>query len=164
MRVAIDADDAALELKRVLVEHLRDKGVEVTDLAYLDTAKADYPDVAFNLARRVQSGEFDRGILLCGTGLGMAMCANKVRGVFAGTCHDVYSAERLRKSNDAQIATMGARVVGTELAKTIIDAWLRSGFQGGNSRAKVARMRELEQESFEGACWQTGERGGASES
>lgn len=156
MQVAIDADEAALELKRVLVEHLRSKGVEVVDLAYLDAEEADYPDVAFNLARRVQAGEFERGVLLCGTGLGMAMCANKVRGVLAGTCHDVYSAERLRKSNDAQIITMGARVVGPELAKTIIDAWLASEFQGGGSAPKVQRMRALEAESFEHSCRPSG--------
>ena len=73
---------------------------------------------------------------MCGTGLGMAMIANKVEGVFAGTCHDVYSAERLKKSNDAQVLTMGARVIGPELAKMIVDAWLRSEFQGGGSDAQ----------------------------
>ena len=78
----------------------------------------------------------------------MAMIANKVEGVYAGVCHDVFSAERLRKSNDAQIITMGERVIGTELAKTIIDAWLLSDFQGGGSTAKVQQMRELEQKSF----------------
>jgi len=80
----------------------------------------------------------------------MAMIANKVEGVFAGTCHDVYSAERLKKSNDAQILTMGARVIGPELAKMIVDAWLHSEFQGGGSAPKVDKMRELEQESFHG--------------
>ncbi len=78
----------------------------------------------------------------------MAMIANKVEGIFAGTCHDVFSAERLRKSNDAQIITMGERVIGPELAKTIIDAWLLSEFQGGGSAAKVKQMRDLEKESF----------------
>jgi ribose 5-phosphate isomerase B len=148
MKLVIDADEAALELKQILLEHLRGKGLEVVDLAYLAQAKADYPDIAFQLAQQVQTGEFTRGILLCGTGLGMAMCANKVQGVFAGTCHDVYSAERLCKSNDAQIITMGARVIGPELAKTIIDAWLASDFQGGSSTSKVQRMRTLEMESF----------------
>jgi ribose 5-phosphate isomerase B len=76
----------------------------------------------------------------------MAMCANKVSGIFAGTCHDVYSAERLAKSNDAQILTLGAQVVGPELAKAIVQAWVNSTFQGGRSAPKVARMRELEQE------------------
>lgn len=148
MKIAIDCDQAAIELKRVLLDHLKSKGVEVADLDYLKTHDVDYPDVAFNLANQIREQRFDRGILLCGTGLGMAMCACKVRGVYAGTCHDVYSAERVRKSNDAQIITMGARVVGPELAKTVIDAWLASEFAGGGSQRKVERMRQLEEESF----------------
>jgi ribose 5-phosphate isomerase B len=150
MRVAIDCDDAAIELKRELVRHLRERGVDVTDLDYLGSEKADYPEIGFALARRIQAGEFDRGILMCGTGLGMAMIANKVEGVYAGTAHDTYSAERLRKSNDAQVLTMGARVIGPELAKTIVDAWLPSDFQGGRSQPKVDKMRELERRSFHG--------------
>ena len=144
MRIAVDSDDAGLELKRVVVDHLRSLGVEVEDLNLLGSKKVDYPDVGYNLARRVANKEFDRGVLICGTGLGMAMVANKVEGVYAGVCHDVYSAERLCKSNDAQIITLGGRVVGPELAKTIISAWLRSEFEGGRSAPKVARMRELE--------------------
>ena len=150
MRIAIDCDDAAVELKREIVKHLRGKGVEVTDLDYLGAQKADYPEIGFNLARRIQKGDFDRGILMCGTGLGMAIIANKVEGVYAGTAHDVYSAQRLRKSNDAQVLTMGARVIGPELAKTIVDAWLPSDFQGGGSQPKVDKIRELEKKSFAG--------------
>lgn len=144
MKIAIDCDSAAPQLKVALLEHLSATGIEVTDLDYLGSHEVDYPDIAFNLAGRVATGEFGRGILLCGTGLGMAMCACKVPGVYAGTCHDVYSARRLQMSNDAQIITMGARVVGPELAKTIIDAWLAAEFAGGGSAPKVARMRELE--------------------
>ncbi len=118
--------------------------IEVEDLNLIGGRKVDYPDVGFNLARRVGNKEFDRGILICGTGLGMAMIANKVEGVYAGVCHDVYSAERLSKSNDAQILTLGARVVGPELAKSVVSAWMDSQFQGGNSAPKVSRMRELE--------------------
>ncbi|MGW8316402.1 MAG: RpiB/LacA/LacB family sugar-phosphate isomerase, partial [Bacteroidales bacterium] len=96
-----------------------------------------------------QAEQLDRAILICGTGLGMAMMANKVEGVFAGTCHDVYSAERLRASNNAQVLTMGARVVGEELAKTIVDAWLKAEFQEGRSTPKVNTMRNLEKDSFQ---------------
>lgn len=149
MRVVIDADEAALELKRTIVDHLRSKGVEVTDLAYLESKEgAYYPEIGYNLAEKIREKEYDRGILICGTGLGMAMIANKVETVFAGVCHDVYSAERLRKSNDAQVLTMGARVVGPELAKTVVDAWLESEFQGGGSIPKVESMRALERKSF----------------
>lgn len=144
MKVAIDSDDAGIDLKRVIVEHLRSLPVEVEDLNLVGSRKVDYPDVGYNLAKRVANKEFDRGILICGTGLGMAMIANKVEGIYAGVCHDVYSAERLSKSNDAQILTLGARVVGSELAKSVVSAWMHSEFQGGGSTPKVARMRDLE--------------------
>ncbi len=149
MRVVIDCDDAAIELKKVIIKHLNSKGVEVTDLDYLGSHQgAFYPEIGYNLAQKIKDGQYERGILICGTGLGMAMIANKVQGVYAGVCHDVFSAERLRKSNDAQVLTMGARVIGPELAKTIVDAWLVSEFQGGGSTAKVQQMRELERQSF----------------
>ena len=149
MKIVIDADDAALDLKKVIVDHLRSKGIEVEDLDHIGArAGATYPEVGYNLARKVQEEQLGRAILICGTGLGMAMIANKVEGVYAGVCHDVYSAERLRASNNAQVLTMGARVVGEELAKTIVDAWLKAEYQGGRSAPKVDTMRTLEQESF----------------
>ena len=146
MRIAIDSDSSGAELKSAICEHVRARGFDIEDLDYLAERKAHYPDIGFSLAQRVQTGDFDRGILICGTGEGMAMCANKVRGVYAGPAHDVYSAERLRKSNDAQIITLGTLVIGVELAKTIIDAWLDSEFQAGRSAPKVNRMRELERQ------------------
>ena len=149
MKICIDCDDAAVNLKKVLFHHLISKGIDITDLDYSASKEgAMYPEIGYNLAKEIQAGNYDRGISICGTGLGMAMIANKVEGVYAGVCHDVFSAERLRESNDAQIITMGERVIGTELAKTIIDAWLLSDFQGGGSTAKVQQMRELEQKSF----------------
>jgi ribose 5-phosphate isomerase B len=149
MKIAIDCDDAAINLKKVVLEHLQKKGVEITDLNYTGTSPgANYPEIGYNLALKVKNGEFDRGILMCGTGLGMAMIANKVETVFAGVCHDVYSAERLVKSNNANILTMGERVIGTELAKTVVDAWLVSEFAGGGSTEKVEEMRKLEKGSF----------------
>jgi len=102
MRVAVDSDDAGIEMKRIVVEHLRSLGAEVEDLNVLGSRRTDYPDIGYNLARRVAQKDFERGVLICGTGLGMCMIANKVDGIYAGVCHDVYSAERLRKSNDAQ--------------------------------------------------------------
>ena len=144
MKIAVDCDDAGTELKRVIVEHLRSLGSEVDDLNLLGEQKVDYPDVGYNLAKRIANGDYDRGVLVCGTGLGMAMIANKINGVYAGVCHDVYSAERLCKSNDAQVLTMGARVIGPELAKVILSAWLKSNFEPDRSGPKVARMHELE--------------------
>ena len=148
MRIAIDCDDAGLALKQIIVDHLGTLGLEAVDLDYLHERKVDYPDIGHHLAKRVAAKEFDRGILICGTGLGMAMVANKVPGVFAGTCHDTFSVERLKKSNDANVLTLGARVVGPELAKAIVTAWVKSDFAGGGSAPKVERMRELEREAY----------------
>jgi ribose 5-phosphate isomerase B len=149
MRIVIDADDVGLTLKRDLVDHLETLGIEVVDLNHLGkNPDASYPEIGYNLAVKIRDREYKRGILICGTGLGMAMIANKVETVYAGPCHNVYSAERLRKSNDAQVLTLGARVVGVELAKTIVDAWLKAEFQGGSSKPKVEAMRNLEKQSF----------------
>lgn len=149
MKIAIDCDDAAVSLKVTVLRHLIAKGCDITDLDFLSNKDgAHYPEIGYNLALKVQCGEYDRGILICGTGLGMAMVANKVEGVYAGVCHDVFSAERLVKSNNAQILTMGERVIGHELAKKIVDAWLESEFQGGGSVVKVEQMRAIEKESF----------------
>ncbi|NJL32073.1 MAG: RpiB/LacA/LacB family sugar-phosphate isomerase [Phycisphaerales bacterium] len=149
IKVAIDCDDAAVDMKAVISDHLMKQGIDLTDLNYAGTHdKPFYPEIGYHLAKQVQSGKYDRGILICGTGLGMAMIANKVQGVFAGTCHDVFSAERLSKSNDANVLTLGARVIGPEVAKMIVDAFLKSEFQGGGSTPKVEQMRQLEKESF----------------
>lgn len=149
-KIAIDCDDVAIDLKKVVYDYLKAKGTDITDLNYCSGDKnAAYPAVAYNLAQQIKDKEFDRGILICGTGLGMAMTANKVEGVYAGVCHDVYSAERLVKSNNAQVLTMGARVVGPELAKTIVDAWIDSEFEGKGSLPKVEKMHELEKKSFQ---------------
>lgn len=149
MKICIDCDDAAVALKKILFDHISGKGIEIVDLDYAGSKDgALYPEIGYNLGKKIQSGEYDRGVCICGTGLGMAMIINKVEGVFAGTCHDVFSAERLRKSNDAQVITMGERVIGPELAKTIIDAWLKSEFAGGGSAPKVQQMRDLEKLSF----------------
>jgi ribose 5-phosphate isomerase B len=123
--------------------------MDITDLDYSRGKENPYyGEIGFNLARTMQAGEYDRGILICGTGLGMAMIANKVEGVFAGTCHDVFSAERLKKSNDANVLTMGERVIGPELAKMVVDAWLNSEFSGGGSAPKVEQLKVLERQSF----------------
>lgn len=148
IKIAIDCDDAAIELKCCIYEYLRSQGMDITDLKYSSEQNVSYPEIGNNLALKIQSGDFDRGILICGTGLGMSIIANKVEGVYAGVCHDVYSAERLRKSNNAQVITMGARVIGTELAKMIVDAWLKSEFEENRSLHKFEKIQMLEQQSF----------------
>lgn len=142
-KIAIGADDAATELKDTLIEYLAEAGYEVEDYGS-DAPGVDYPDVAVEVAKTVANGEHDRAILCCGTGIGMSITANKVPGVRAAQCHDVYAAERARKSNNAQVLTMGSRVIGPELAKTIVEAWLKSEFAGGRSAPKVAKMEEID--------------------
>jgi len=144
--VAIGCDDAALQLKETLRDYVESLGYEVTDFGIYRQEPVLYPDVAFALAGSIAAGKQQRGILLCGTGIGMAISANKVRGIRAAQAHDTYSAERARKSNDAQIVTLGARVVGPELAKQVVKSFLESDFQGGGSTAKVARIEAYEQE------------------
>ncbi len=147
-RIALGSDDIGLPLKNVLAEYLTELGIEFVDLGARDETPVDYPDIAVAVAREVRDGKFERGILVCGTGLGMAITANKVRGIRAATVHDAYSAERARKSNDAQIITMGSRVIGPEAAKTVLQAWLGSDFQGGNSARKVSKISAVEEQEL----------------
>jgi ribose 5-phosphate isomerase B len=140
MRVAIGCDEAAFDLKEALKAFITAQGYEVTDFGTFDAKPVLYPDIAHAVATDVAAGRHDRGVLLCGTGIGMAITANKVKGIRAAQCHDTYSAQRARMSNDAQIITMGARVIGPELAKTVLGAFLASEFQGGRSAPKVERI------------------------
>lgn len=144
MKIAIGCDEAAYDLKQTLKKHLVDAGHEVTDFGTHDALPVLYPNVAFAVAEQVAGGVFERALLLCGTGIGMAIAANKVKGIRAAQCHDTYSAERASRSNDAQIITIGARVVGPELAKSIVDAWLRSAYDGGRSQPKVDLIHAYE--------------------
>jgi len=148
MKIAVGCDEAAYELKMVVRDHLNKNypEIEVVDFGADAGAVVLYPDVAYKVADAVAEGLFDRAILVCGTGIGMAICANKVPGIRAAVCHDPFSAERSRKSNDAQVMCMGERVIGAELAKYLVDVWLACDFAGGGSAPKVARINELEQE------------------
>jgi ribose 5-phosphate isomerase B len=140
--IAIGADDAGAPLKQHLAKYLQDNGYEIEDFGNGDGQ--DYPDVASEVAGAVADGRHDRALLICGTGLGMAITANKVPGVRAATAHDPYSAERARKSNDAQVLTMGARVIAPQAAEKVLDHWLASEFDGGGSAAKVEKMNAID--------------------
>ena len=144
MKILIGSDHNGFALKEDLKAYLTDLGHEAVDVGCHDLTPVDYPDVAVDLARRIAAGETDRGILICGTGLGMAITANKVPGVRAATCHDPYSAERARKSNDAQIMTMGAQIIAPTLARLLVDHWLASEYQGGRSAPKVDKIKALD--------------------
>lgn len=145
MKIAIGCDEAGLPLLDIIREQLREKNIEVQDFGVHSTDPVDYPDIGVAVAEAVAKGESERGILVCGTGIGMSITANKVPGVRAALCHDTYSAERARKSNDAQVITMGARVIGPELAKSIIETWLNSEFAGGRSAPKVEKMNAVDE-------------------
>jgi ribose 5-phosphate isomerase B len=147
--IVIGSDDAGIDLRLAIAEHVRAIGYEVEDIGVdspeaAAAAEVDYPDVAERLARGIAAGRWERGILVCGTGIGMAIAANKIPGVRAAQAHDVYSAERARKSNDAQVVTLGARVVGVELAKSVVTAFLASEFAGGGSVRKVEKLKALD--------------------
>ncbi|TDT50351.1 ribose 5-phosphate isomerase B [Fonticella tunisiensis] len=145
MKIAIGCDSAAFQLKEVIEKYLSNLGYEYEDMGTNSPDdETHYPLIAEKVATSIADGRFERGILLCGTGIGMCITANKIPGVYAALCHDVYSAERARKSNNAQIITMGARVVGPELAKTILKAWLESEFTPGPSSPKVALVEEID--------------------
>lgn len=146
MRIVIGSDHFGYPLKDEVRAYLMELGHEPVDIGCSNTEDPiDYPDVAEALALRIASGEFERGILVCGTGIGMAMVANKVPGVRAACCHDPYSAERSRKSNDAQVLTMGSQIVGPSLARVLVDHWLESDFGGGRSAQKVRKIKQLDE-------------------
>ena len=148
MRIAIGCDEAAYRLKVIIKDYLEEtrSDIEIVDFGADEGDIILYPDVAYAVADAVASKKYDRGILFCGTGIGMAISANKVPGIRAAVCHDPFSAERSRKSNNAQIMCMGERVIGVELAKYLVDIWLESEFSGGGSTPKVERINELEVE------------------
>ena len=150
MRVVVAADSAGVDLKDVLAEQLRGDGrvAEVTDLGVPDDGDdRAYPLLGLAAAEEVAAGRADRAVLVCGTGIGMAISANKVEGVRATVAHDSYSAERSVKSNDCQVLCMGGRVVGPELAKKIVGEWVGHEFDPGSASAtKVAHITEYEQQ------------------
>ena len=147
MKIAIAGDSGGVSLVEVLTAHLGScQGVEVVDLSHAPSGKSEYyASVAERVACAILAGEYDRGILCCGTGIGMSISANKVPGIRAALTHDTFSAERAAKSNNAHIITLGARVIGPELAKTIVNAWLASDFDAqGASAGNVKAIDELD--------------------
>jgi ribose 5-phosphate isomerase B len=146
MKLVIGADSAGKPLLDVIAKHLATKGVDVTDLSPGSGSTPEfYADTSERVGVAITRGEFDRGILFCGTGIGVCISANKVPGIRAALTHDTYSAERAAKSNNAQIITLGARVVGPELAKAVVDTWLASDFDPkGSSASNVGAIDKLD--------------------
>jgi ribose 5-phosphate isomerase B len=146
VKVGIGCDHNAFSMKEEIKAFIQELGHEVVDYGCYSEDEVDYPGVAFNVAANIAEGNLDRGILICGTGIGMSIAANKVPNIRSAQCHDVYSAERAQLSNNAQIITMGAKVIGVELAKKVAEAYLSVAFQGGNSARKIQQITDKEKE------------------
>jgi len=144
LRIAIGADHAGVELKDHLAGWLRARGLQVADHGTRDTASVHYPVHALAVARAVAAGEADLGILVCGTGQGMAMTANRVPGVRAGAVAEPFSARAIREHNDANVLCLGGRVLGPGLAEACVQAFLEGAFQGGRHAERLAMMADLE--------------------
>lgn len=143
-KIIIGSDHFGISLKNTIRDYLCANGYQVDDYGVNTNDPVDYPDVGVAVAEKVRKREYDRAILICGTGAGMAIVANKVPSVKAVCIHDPYTAERARASNNAQIITMGSQVVGPEVAKKLVDIWLKSEFQGGRSTTKVAKIDQID--------------------
>ncbi len=139
-KIAIGCDHVGYELKPIIVEHLKSKGIEVIDYGTKNNERTDYPIYGKSVASAVVNGNVDAGILICGTGVGISIVANKMPGIRAVVCSEPYSAKLSREHNDTNILAFGARVVGSEMAKMIVDAWLDANFIGGRHKARVAMI------------------------
>jgi ribose 5-phosphate isomerase B len=140
MRIALGSDHAGLDLKNALMEHLSKAGHEVADQGTHERTSCDYPDFAKAVAREVLDGSAERGLLVCGTGQGMAMTVNKIPGIRAAVVSDTFSAKMTAAHNDARVLCLGQRVVGVGLAIEILEAWLATPFEGGRHAARVAKL------------------------
>jgi|SRR5699024_343069 len=148
MRIGIGSDHNGFELKEAIKDFLKDTDHEIVDYGCNSCAEVDYPDVAFEVAQDISENKIERGILICGTGIGVAIAAGKYPGIRAALTHDTYSAERAQLSNNAQIITMGAQIIGPEVAKKVVEAYLSVEWAEGSAR-KVNKITEKEKELIE---------------
>lgn len=142
MKIAIASDHAGLRLKRQIIGQFPD--IEFVDVGTHTEESCDYPDYAAEAARLVASGKAARGIVICGSGIGVSIAANKIRGIRAALCFNCYMAEMSRKHNDANVLALGARVIGEDVAMRIVDTWLKTEFEGGRHKRRVDKMMDLE--------------------
>lgn len=138
--IALGCDHAGYDLKKFIKQQLLSLGYEVEDVGAYGPESVDYPDYGMQVARLIDEGEYDRGILICGTGLGMSMVANRFSGVRAALCNDLFSAIMSRRHNDANILVMGGRVIGTELAGQIMKTWMDTPFEGGRHETRLEKF------------------------
>lgn len=145
MKIALGSDHGGFELKETIMKFLHDRGYEVIDVGVNSTESVNYPEYAFNVTDRITSGEATRGVLICGTGIGMCIAANKVKGIRAALCHDVFTAKMAREHNDANILCLGERTLKKELALDILETWLNSSFEGGRHQKRLDAIASYEQ-------------------
>jgi len=149
MKVAIGCDHGGINLKPVLIDYLNKKGIEYVDCGTFDVSSVDYNDFAEKVCEKVVSGDCERGILICGTGIGMSIVANKIKGIRCGHCHDVFSAKMTREHNDANVLAFGERVIGPGLMLEIVDAFLNTEFSNGERHIRrVQKIKALEEKNF----------------
>jgi len=148
MDIGLACDHGGFELKEELKAFLKSSGLEAIDFGTFDETSVDYPDFGILLAQKISKGELKRGILICGTGIGMSIVANKFPGVRAALVNDLYSARCSREHNDSNILVIGGRVVGKELAKEIARVWLNTSFAGGRHQKRLEKIEALEKEKF----------------
>lgn len=145
MKIAIACDHVAVEMKKEIISYLDSKEIEYVDFGTHDSTRTDYPIYGELVGIKVSSGEFDKGILICGTGVGISLAANKVPGVRAVVCSEPYTAKLSRLHNDTNILAFGARVIGVDLAKMILEQWLFTEFEGGRHQKRVTMLSEIEE-------------------
>ena len=150
MQIGLACDHAGFELKEELKAFLKSLGVKVIDMGPFNEDSVDYPDFGVLVAEKVSRGEFEKGVLICGTGIGMAMVANKFPRVRAAVANDLYSSRCSREHNDANVLIIGGRIVGRELAKEIVKVWLETPFAGGRHKRRIEKIEALEREKFKG--------------
>lgn len=144
MKIAVAADHGGFKLKQEIIKYLEEVGLDYNDFGTYSAGSVDYPDIAAPLAEAVARGEYDLGVLCCGTGIGVSITANKVAGIRAALCHDPYSARMAREHNNANVITMGERVIGPGLAREIMAAFLEAEFTGGRHARRVEKIHNLE--------------------
>ena len=149
MKIGIGNDHSALELKAEIIGFLKEKGYEIVDFGTNSTESCDYPIYGEKVARAVAAGEGEKRILICGTGLGISLAANKVEGIRAVVCSEPFTAKMSRAHNNCNILALGARVVGAELAKMIVDTWLSTEFEGGRHQRRVDMIMDIEKRNRE---------------
>ncbi len=142
--IAIGCDHGAFVLKNKVKGYLEERGLEVKDFGIYEETRADYPDIAEVVCKSIVSGECEKGILLCGTGIGISIAANKIKGIRAAVCNEVYSAKMAKCQNNANVITMGGRVIGEDVALEIVAAWLDNEFMGGRHQQRIDKITNLE--------------------